>query len=65
MTKNRIRITTLYLKGGAVNPDSVDATVVKTGKRGWLDRRYIPERKWKEMRQNGFAYINQYPERIV
>ena len=43
----------------------VSAIIVKTGHKGSLDIRYIKKRKMAELKENGFAYVNQPPERVV
>ena len=65
MQKNRIRITPIYTGDTQISYTDVKATVVKTNESGCLDTQYVSKSKFKEMVDNGFAYINQYAHRIV
>lgn len=68
MNKSRIRITPFIKPQNGVDWISaieVNAEHRKTGKRGTMFILYVPDRKYKEMIANGFAYINQYSHYIV
>ena len=43
----------------------VSARIVKTGKTGSIDKKYLSASKKKELVENGYAYINQPQERVV
>ena len=65
MSKVRVRITPKYLDGMSVAYTYVKAQIVKSMHSGTLDKCYINERAWKEMVENGYAYINVRKEFIV
>jgi hypothetical protein len=57
----RIRLS----NGKYTNEQSITATIVQTNETGSIDRKYISKSKQKELKDCGFAYVNQRHERIV
>ena len=61
----RIRLTKRYDTSSLDTCNNIDAEIIAIGKRGTIDREYVNKRAIQELKDYGYAYVNQPKERIV